>query len=109
MRIDLSQLDFIDPFLRDILIHVESYFGVDFTITSLYRIDDDGVHGQLPLRGIDLRCWGKEMGEAVEDYVNDRYVYDLSRSKMKVCVFHDVGRGAHLHFQTLPNATQLRK
>jgi hypothetical protein len=55
MQIDLKQLEFIDPKLREIALAVEDEFG-EQVITSLYRIDDAGVHGTLPLRGIDLRC-----------------------------------------------------
>ena len=48
MRIDVSQLEFIDKNLRLILLDIEKSTGVEFTITSLYRIGDVGVHGSLP-------------------------------------------------------------
>jgi hypothetical protein len=107
MRIDLSQLDFIEPLLRDIVIGLEKKYGVEFMITSLYRIGDKGVHGQLPLRGIDLRCWDKSLGEMIEEEINTLYVYDPERPNMSVCMFHDIGQGAHLHLQVHPN-TRIR-
>lgn len=53
MKADIHQLMFIDKMLRSIVTTTEGFFGVEFTITSIYRIDDPGVHGQLPVRGID--------------------------------------------------------
>jgi hypothetical protein len=107
MRLDISQLHFIDPQLRIIAIGVEMYFGVEFTATSLVRIGDNGVHGQLPLRGIDLRCHNEKLGKAVEEHVNSTWVYDLNRPEMKCCVFHNAGQGWHLHLQVHPNTKRV--
>jgi hypothetical protein len=101
VRIDLANLEFIDPKLRQIALEIEKHFRVEFTITSLYRIDDPGVHGAMPLRGIDLRCYG-DLGEIVADFVNSQYTYDPDRPDKKCAIYHDVGRGAHLHLQTHP-------
>ncbi len=104
MKIDLMQLEFIDILLRTIAIETEQHFGVEFTLTSLYRIDDDGVHGTLPLRGIDKRCKDKGLGKCVERWVNNRWEYDPVRPKKKCCKFHKTKDGEyHLHFQTHPN------
>jgi len=102
LLIDLIDLEFIDRILRLIVADVRAEFGMQI-ITSLYRMDDDGVHGTLPLRGIDLRCKNHDMGKIIEKWTNERWEYDPTRPKMKVCLFHDVGRGLHLHFQSHPN------
>jgi len=102
MRIDLMQLQFVDPKLRHIAIEAERHFGVELTITSLYRIDDGGVHGTLPLRGLDVRCHDRTVGGAVEDYANTMWVYDPGRPHLRVCQAHDSGMGFHLHFQVHP-------
>lgn len=107
MNIDLRNLKFISSILRIIASDTENHFGIKFTITSLYRIDDPGVHGTLPLRGIDFRCKDDNLGKVVEDYVNDKWIYDYRRPKKVCCVYHDSGSGKHLHFQTHPN-TRLR-
>jgi len=99
MRIDLEQLEFIDKNLRIIALEIEEQFG-EKVITSLYRIDDSGVHGQLPLRGIDLRCRTGAHGIEVSNYVNDRWVYDSSRPKKLCAMCHNVGKGQHIHLQT---------
>ena len=103
MKIDLSQLEFIDPILREMALSVEGHFGVEFTITSLYRMTGAGVHTVLPLRGIDLRCKDYDMGIAVEEYVNSIYQYDPNRMSKKCCMYHDGGNGYHLHLQVHPN------
>lgn len=108
MKIDLIQLEFITLSLRKMALDVEEHFAQEFTVTSLYRIGDYGVHGQLPLRGIDLRCLDPVFGAEVENYVNAKYIYDPKRPLMKACMFHDIGHGAHLHLQVHPN-TVLRE
>lgn len=98
MKIDLMQLEFIDEKLRMMALEVENRFG-EKTITSLYRIGDQGVHGTLPLRGIDIRCKTERHGREVEKYINNRWEYDKYRPEMKCCIFHNVGRGYHIHLQ----------
>lgn len=102
MKIDIAQLEFIEPLLREIALDVEKHFKVEFTITSLYRIGDSGVHGQLPLRAVDLRCLDNDFGRLIEEYVNLKYQYDPSRQRMAVCMYHDTGRGRHIHLQVHP-------
>ena len=106
MKIDYMQLEFIDLNLRKILQDIEKRFG-EKTITSLFRIDDSGVHGTLPLRGIDLRCKTLSHGELIEDWVNKRWQYDLKRKYKKCCLFHTVGKGYHIHLQSHPNTERI--
>ena len=103
MKLDLAQLEFIEPKLRGMALDVNSHFDVEFTVTSLYRINDKGVHGTLPLRGIDLRCRESGFGKMIEDYVNKKWIYDPDRPDMKSCMFHDIGQGAHIHLQVHPH------
>ena len=111
MKIDLAQLEFINPILREMALSVEARFGVEFTITSLYRIPKDtpsSTHEVLPLRAIDLRCHDHDLGEAIENYVNSIYQYDPNRTGKKCCMYHSVGNsGYHIHLQVHPN-TALR-
>lgn len=105
-EIDIEQLEFIDKNLRLMVLDFfeENEFR-ETVITSLYRINDNGVHGQLPLRGIDIRWrldWSPE-GEQIAQWINERWQYDPDRPEKKCCIYHDVGQGAHLHFQTHPN------
>ncbi|RKZ92899.1 MAG: hypothetical protein DRQ40_08220 [Gammaproteobacteria bacterium] len=99
MRVDLNQLEFIHQALRNILIELEAYTGFDFTITSLYRIGDRGVHGQLPLRGTDLRMRDKTTGQAIQKIINDRWAYDPARPDMECAILHGNGSNLHLHVQ----------
>jgi len=103
MKADLKQFDFIEPLLKSLALEVEHNYGVEFKITSLYRENDTGVHGQIPLRGIDLSCPDKEFGIIVEAYVNRKYTYDPDRLHLMCCVFHDTGSGYHIHLQVHSN------
>jgi hypothetical protein len=105
MKAGIKQWSFVDPLLRSIALDIEHHFGVEFTITSPYRIDDPGVHGTLPLRGLDLRCPVEGFGILIAKYVNSKYQYDPSRVHKSCCLYHAVAGGApHIHLQTHPNS-----
>ena len=80
MKIDLKQLEFINPILREMALSVEGHFGVEFTITYLLRLPVGGssTHQKLPLRAIDLSCHDNDLGEAIENYVNAIYQFDAN-------------------------------
>ena len=107
MKIDIGQLEFIHPLLREMVLDIERQFA-EFTVTSLFRIGDKGVHGTLPLRGIDLRCHDDRFGRRVAEYANDKWSYDPSRPAKVVCMFHNTGQGDHLHFQVHPKTKKLK-
>lgn len=97
------QLEFIDKRLREMACELEVMTRLTFEVTSLYRIGDNGVHGQLPLRGIDFGCSNLDVGQVLVDFVNERWVYDERRHSMKCAMVHNVGSGLHIHLQVHPN------
>ena len=99
MKIDIEQLEFIDRRLRTILVEIEKDTGFEFTITSLYRINDHGVHGQIPLRGTDVRVRNLMSGKVLEEMINDKWVYDPDRPDKKCAYLHGQGSSVHLHLQ----------
>ena len=103
--IDLLDLDFIDHTLRRVLNDIRAEFGM-LTITSLYRIGDKGVHGTLPLRATDLRCKNQSVGNIIEEWTNNKWSYDPKRPKHRVCIYHNVGLGFHLHVQVHENTVR---
>ncbi len=103
MRIDIQQLEFIDIKLRNLLGWLESSIGWEPTITSLYRIDDNGVHGTLPLRGTDIRMRNMTVGQQIEKIINDGWAYDPKRPEKKCAFLHGNGANLHLHLQVHPN------
>lgn len=107
MRIDIGQLEFIDRNLRKIVTELESKTGLEFTVTSLYRMKDTGVHGVLPLRGIDLRMRDIDVGKAIEKLVNTLWQYDTERPDKTCALLHGEGSNLHLHIQTHPNTKRL--
>ena len=107
MKVDLQQLDFINSTLRKMVTELEDHYGVQFTVTSLYRMNNEGsVHGQLPLRGVDLRCYDSEIGYLIEQRTNRKWTYDPARPEKKCCMYHNVGQGAHLHLQVHAKTTE---
>lgn len=110
--IDIYNLEFIHPTLRELLLDREKMFP-DFNgrITSLYRIPEgipDSVHEVIPLRGIDEGCHIEVLGLKIRDTMNSRWIYDPTRPTKKVCCFHDVGQGLHIHYQVHNSRTRRR-
>ena len=105
MKIDIIQLEFIDPTLRAICSQIELLCTKERTVTSLFRIDDPGVHGQLPLRGIDLRQRKHDegLGTKILAFVNDKWIYDPERPGKMCAKIHGEGLKRHIHLQTHPN------
>ena len=99
MNIDIGQLEFIDKTLRLILVDIEAHTGLEFTITSLYRMNDGGVHGTLPLRGVDLRMRDESIGHELEKYINFKWMYSVEIGK-QCALLHGRGFNLHLHIQT---------
>lgn len=103
MEIDIGQLEFIDKNLRRMAYWLENETGLKFTVTSLYRMDDNGVHGTLPVRGLDLRCRSQVIGISIEALVNNFWVYDPKRTGKKCCYMHGHESNLHFHLQVHPN------
>ena len=71
----------------------------DVTITSAHRPGDDGVHGQTPCRGLDIRSWIYDQPSQVVAEINRVWMYDPQRPELSCALLHDVGKGAHIHLQ----------
>lgn len=77
-------------------------------VTSAYRQGDDGVHGQNPLRGLDIRFWIYANPEKLVEHINELWVYDPARPNLKVALLHGEGSNKHIHLQ-VHNSTKLRE
>ena len=106
MRIDIQQLEYIDATLRKILVWIETSTGQEFTITSQYRIGDDGVHGTIPLRGTDLRMRNKSLGRGIVSWIYSRWKYNPADPDKQCAILHGEGSNMHIHIQTHPNTIQ---
>lgn len=74
-------------------------FG-EAVVTSAYRYGDKGVHGQNPLRALDLRSWIYSNPKGMERYVNSVWVYDPKGPEKKCLILHNVrNKGIHFHLQ----------
>ncbi|MCG8643229.1 MAG: hypothetical protein MI862_26120 [Desulfobacterales bacterium] len=92
----------VDPGLILMVAWIEKrYPGVVITCGFEER-DHPSVHSTDPLRGIDIRSRTFSDPEAVCEKINRTWIYDPDRPHKKCAIFHDVGRGAHIHLQTHP-------
>ncbi len=77
-------------------------------VTSTYRPhkihpSDSMIHCTIPLRADDMRSKVFEDPVAVRDDINRIWIYDLKRSWLNVCVYHNTGFGWHFHIQVHDN------
>ena len=84
---------------------------VEVIITSAYRkyyihTKDSGIHTVLPIRAEDLRSWIFKNPHKIEKLINDNWIYDPKRPKLKCCVLHDSGQGVHFHIQVHDNTVR---
>lgn len=83
-------------------------FGCQVVVTSSYREGDTGVHGFFRGLGFRTHELTQEQIQIILEDINSKYIYDPSRPEMEVIIFHDTGKGPHLHLQSHPN-TQWRE
>ena len=92
------------PYLIALLMWLKvRYHKTSVVITDAYRDGDKGVHGSVPLRGLDLRSTVFENPQQICDDINNEWLYDPKRPDMKVAILHDIGKGIHIHLQVHPN------
>ena len=83
-------------------------FLIDITITQGYeKRDYISVHSMIPLRGVDIRSRNFKNPQCIADFINEFWIYDPERPEKKCAIYHDVGRGAHLHLQACDNTQNL--
>ena len=70
--------------------------------------DYPSVHSTIPVRGTDIRSWIYTEPQKVADEINVAWVYDPGRPEMNVAIYHDMGRGKHIHLQ-VHDRTRLRR
>ena len=57
------------------------------------------VHSMIPLRGMDIRSRIYDDPQSVADDINAHWEYDHERPEMRCAIYHDTGRGPHIHLQ----------
>ena len=102
---NLSVLN-LHPTLNEMVIELDAVAGPGMC-TSAYRPNDNGVHGQMPVRGYDRRCRNAAMGNAIAQWINRKWQYDPDRPDMVCCIFHKLdAHGWHLHIQVHNNTVR---
>jgi len=74
------------PKLKKVVFWTMKTWPGQITFTSGFRVDDDGVHGQDPLRGTDLRSLTFKDPRGVEHAINKEW--DYGKPPYQVCLYH---------------------
>jgi len=90
------------PKLKEMLVWFMGKRDILFTCGYEKR-DYDSVHDVDPLQGVDIRSWIYKDPKKVEDEINNAWVYDPDRPNKKVAIYHNSGRGKHIHLQACDN------
>ena len=97
--VDINQISFFHSILREILVDIYREYGPQ-VITSLYRTgENETIHKTIPLRAVDIGVLSGDLGKHIEDYLNRTWIYNPGRPERRVAIWHDVGKGLHLHIQ----------
>ena len=106
MKLDVKQVSSNHPILNSILEWLEDETGLEFTITSPHRTGP-GTHGTMPTRAHDLRIRNKDIGEAIEIFINRHWQYDPTRKHFMCCKLHGEDSNMHLHIQVHERTVKL--
>ena len=97
--------------LEGMLIHATHPILIDLLKWTVVRYSDTvftcaweqrkipSVHSMIPLRGMDIRSRIYDNPQSVVDDINAHWKYDHERPEMRCAIYHDVGRGQHIHLQ----------
>lgn len=90
-----------------ILIRLLKWFCVrysDTVFTGGYeKRSYPSVHSTIPFRGMDIRSKNFADPQAVADDINLNWIYDPDRPWLKCAIYHNTGRGPHIHLQVHAN------
>lgn len=89
-----------DPMLVRLVLFVYAYEG-KVVITCGFREGDEGVHGTVPCRGIDIRSWIYKDPQKLVDLINKKWSYDHERPEKVCAMLH--GKHPHIHLQVHSN------
>lgn len=101
-----SQFSWTDKRLRHTLYALDSFtsteYGIEITITSLFRNEEGSTHSTTPIRAGDVRMsvFNHEQTIEIEQFL-DTYIYDEVRPHLKSYRVHANrnATGVHLHVQ----------
>jgi len=71
--------------------------------------DYASVHSCSPFRGMDVRSWIYKNPQAVVDDTNDHWLYDTDRPWKRCAIWHNTGRGRHIHLQVHPHTVYVKR
>ena len=94
----------VDPKLISMTVWIENQFPGVVITCGYEKRKYPSVHSTDPLRGLDIRSWTLPDPEAVCEKINQAWIYDPDRPGKKCAIYHDIGRGAHIHLQTHPKS-----
>ena len=96
------------PLLIDLYVWLLDRYEDNIVLTCAYEDRDyPSTHSVDPLRAFDIRSWVFKDPQAVTDNINQHWKYDPDRMDMNVAIYHDVGRGKHIHLQVHDNTMEV--
>ena len=92
------------PILINIYEWLDERHGEQVIVTCAYEDRDyPSTHSMDPLRAFDIRSWVFDDPQKIVDEINIYWLYDFDRPTKKTAIYHDTGRGAHIHVQVHDN------
>ncbi|MBT4177763.1 MAG: hypothetical protein HOE02_05700 [Candidatus Marinimicrobia bacterium] len=104
MVLEGLMLKIFDPLLSVVLAMIVKQFGCRVSESWRPARHKNDLHSLG--RAIDLSSWVYKDFDLIkiETWINDHWIYDPARPKMKVALYHKTKNGAwHFHIQVHPN------
>lgn len=95
------------PTLIALLLWLYQRYPSQVVVTSGFRPSSPGVHGTTPCRALDIRSRTFADPEVIADEINKAWDYDPERPQFECAIYHDVGRGEHIHLQVHNNTRMI--
>lgn len=89
----------VDLKLVAMAVWIETHYPGEVITCGYEPRDYPSVHSTVPLRGLDIRSRHLPDPESICEDINKNWLYDPSRPHKKCAIYHDVGRGRHIHLQ----------
>ena len=84
------------PKLVDLLFSIEEEKLITCAYESRKYIS---LHSMEPLRAVDLRSYIYRDPKSLVDKINEEWIYNPNAPRRNVAIYHNVGRGRHIHLQ----------
>ncbi len=89
--------------MKDLLRWINARYEPIIITCAFEKRSYNSVHSTKPYRGVDIRSRVFVDPQKIVDEINEAWIYDPERLDMDCAIYHNSGRGPHIHLQVHDN------